>query len=337
MKVIYVNSLCEHNGKTTFSLGLAKLFSNKGFKTAYFKPVSQRKVFDEEAYVRILNELNFISDIAIVNPIVFERGTSQRKISKEKLFEKITNSLLFFKQRQIEIVIMEGAGNAAVGSIMGISNAQIGHKYGLNPVLIARAGIGQLYDNYYLNYNFYKSYECDICGIIINGIESNIYEEYIDKFYKAVSVDKKIYGFIRWIDCFANNKRCVDFLNFIGVSKEMLLKIDADVLNKKCEKNFITSNSDTVNILLLDSIEHKKNINMQNALYFVCDKDNVVFNIKEKCIIEVPMSINMFLKYYDDFFKKPLYTLKDIERISIEIEKQVDWQSLLVDAKEVNV
>lgn len=108
-------------------------------------------------------------------------------------------------------------------------------------------------------------------------------------------------------------------------------------LIKKCEKNFITSNSDTVNILLLDSIEHKKNINMQNALYFVCDKDNVVFNIKEKCIIEVPMSINMFLKYYDDFFKKPLYTLKDIERISIEIEKQVDWQSLLVDAKEVNV
>ena len=50
LKNVFISSIYQNAGKTTVSLGLYKLFQEKGLKPAFIKPVGQQtvKVNDED-------------------------------------------------------------------------------------------------------------------------------------------------------------------------------------------------------------------------------------------------------------------------------------------------
>lgn len=83
-----------------------------------------------------------------------------------------------------EIVLCEGTGHCAVGSIVHASNAQVASYLNAKMVLVANGGLGNTFDELQLNKVLCDREGVDVCGVIINKVQPNKLEqtrEYIQK------------------------------------------------------------------------------------------------------------------------------------------------------------
>jgi len=85
------------------------------------------------------------------------------------------------------VVLCEGTGHCAVGSIVHASNAQVASWLGAKMILIANGGIGKTFDELELNKTLCDKEGVEICGVIINKVHpEKIHQtrEYITKAIK---------------------------------------------------------------------------------------------------------------------------------------------------------
>lgn len=83
-----------------------------------------------------------------------------------------------------DIVLCEGTGHCAVGSIVHASNAQVASWLGAKMVLVANGGLGNTFDELELNKALCDREGVDICGVIVNKVQHDKLEqtrEYIQK------------------------------------------------------------------------------------------------------------------------------------------------------------
>jgi dethiobiotin synthetase len=78
---------------------------------------------------------------------------------------------------QSSVVLCEGTGHVAVGSIVGASNAQVASWLGADMVLVANGGIGQCFDDLELNRQLCLAHHVRIAGVIVNKVQPAKYEQ----------------------------------------------------------------------------------------------------------------------------------------------------------------
>ena len=92
-------------------------------------------------------------------------------------------------QRSSDIVLCEGTGHVAVGSIVDASNADICHLLGAKMVLVANGGLGNSFDELQLNRNLCQTVGVDVAGVIINKVRPDKYEQ--TKHYLSKALELK--------------------------------------------------------------------------------------------------------------------------------------------------
>lgn len=69
-----------------------------------------------------------------------------------------------------DVVLCEGTGHCAVGSIVGLNNAKVASLIGADMVLVANGGLGSAFDDLELNRILCQHYNVRIAGVIINKV-----------------------------------------------------------------------------------------------------------------------------------------------------------------------
>ena len=180
MRTIYVAATGQHVGKTTSTLGLVSNLKAMGFKTGYCKPVGQESVthegieadkdavlFAEVAGFKIIPQQH--------SPVLIGRGVTKEYISHPEAFhfeEKIKRAAEQLNSEH-DIVVYEGTGHPAVGSVCDLSNARVAKMLDAGVIIIVEGGIGRTIDKLTLCMSLFQRENVPILGVIINKVQQS--------------------------------------------------------------------------------------------------------------------------------------------------------------------
>ena len=84
-----------------------------------------------------------------MSPVIIPRGYTkdyiEGKISHEEQLKDIEHAYEKVSEAS-DVVLMEGTGHCAVGSVVGVNNAQVAGMLGASMILIANGGLGSAFD-----------------------------------------------------------------------------------------------------------------------------------------------------------------------------------------------
>jgi len=143
-----------------------------------------------------------------IGPVVFYSGFTREFLkgnagTSEELLEKIRDAVdQLCSKAGRKIVIIDGVGFPAVGSIVGISNAAVARKLSAPVLLICPKGVGNAIDSFNLNETFFRYNECTVLGVIFNRFPVEGYyalekcREPIMSYFSQFRPDIHVYGMV---------------------------------------------------------------------------------------------------------------------------------------------
>ena len=188
-KNIYVAATNQHIGKTTSTLGLVMAMKNQGINVRYCKPVGQQFIdlgdlkVDKDALL-FSKIIGFDLKEEIHSPVILGQGATSAFLDNPSAFnyrERIFQAAKVLSDAH-DFVIYEGTGHPGVGSVVGLSNAEVAKMLGASVVMIVEGGIGKTIDRLAMSLCVFQRQRVPIVGVIIN----KVFPEKIDKVEKYV-------------------------------------------------------------------------------------------------------------------------------------------------------
>lgn len=183
-KNIYVAATNQHIGKTTSTLGLVMALKNQGINIGYCKPVGQQFVdlgdlkVDKDALL-FSKIIGFDLKEDIHSPVILGNGATSAYLDNPKGFnyrERITHAANFLSEAH-DYVIYEGTGHSGVGSVVGLSNAEVAKMLNASVVMIVEGGIGRTIDRLAMSACVFQRQRVPIVGVIINKVQPDKMEK----------------------------------------------------------------------------------------------------------------------------------------------------------------
>ncbi len=176
-KRLYVAATNQHVGKTTCTLGLVEAFRQSGIRVGYCKPVGQEAIdienlqVDKDALL-FSTMMHFDLVAKIHSPVILGKGATQAFLDDPKKFPYAHNikAASKFLEKQYEMVVYEGTGHPGVGSVVGLSNADVAALIGAPVILIVEGGVGYTIDRLNLCLALFREQKVPIAGVIINKV-----------------------------------------------------------------------------------------------------------------------------------------------------------------------
>jgi BioD-like phosphotransacetylase family protein len=188
---IYVAATKQHTGKTSVSLalisGLQKRFATVGF----CKPVGQQSVVvsdDNKSWIRVdkdaalikdhfgLDHLTYQQTSPVMIPPGYTRDYVDGKITSRQQRDTIETAYAAV-EKVSDVVLCEGTGHCAVGSIVNASNAAVASWVDGRIVLVANGGLGKSFDELELNRVLCQQHGVEIAGVIVNMVKPEKYDQ----------------------------------------------------------------------------------------------------------------------------------------------------------------
>lgn len=176
-KKIYVAATNQHIGKTTSTLGLVMALKNQGINVGYCKPVGQQFVdlgdlkVDKDALL-FSKIIGFELKEEVHSPVILGKGATSAFLDNPNEFnykERIMNAAEVLDAKH-DCVIYEGTGHPGVGSVVGLSNAEVARMLGASVVMIVEGGIGKTIDRLAMSVCVFQRQRVPIVGVIINKV-----------------------------------------------------------------------------------------------------------------------------------------------------------------------
>jgi BioD-like phosphotransacetylase family protein len=183
-KKIFIAATGQHKGKTTCTLGIAAALKTQGMNVGYCKPVGQNHIMIDDQMidkdvVLFENILQFKTIPEIHSPVVIASGVTTQFINDPDSFnfeERIVNAAKYLEEKH-DIIVYEGTGHVGVGSIVGLSNAQVAQLLNTEVILVAEGGIGNTFDRLNLNLALFRELNVPVKGVIINKVHPDKIEK----------------------------------------------------------------------------------------------------------------------------------------------------------------
>mmetsp|Transcript_4118 Transcript_4118/g.6194 ORF Transcript_4118/g.6194 Transcript_4118/m.6194 type:complete len:1216 (+) Transcript_4118:359-4006(+) len=198
---IYVAATKQHVGKTSVSLALVSGLKKRFGKVGFIKPVGQQhvtvkskelgeniKVDKDVCLVREHFDLHHV-DYNDMSPVIIPRGYTKKYIDGKITYESQMNDIDRAFRRvssNSDVVLCEGTGHVAVGSIVNVNNAKVASAVGADMVLVANGGLGSAFDELELNRVLCQHYNVRIAGVVINKVRHDKYEQTKNYMTKAL-------------------------------------------------------------------------------------------------------------------------------------------------------
>eukprot|EP01036_Dinobryon_divergens_P022401 gene22402-30652_t len=194
-------------GKTSLCLAILKaLISRYGVSASmlsYIKPVTQCEA--EQPLTRFCSKAG-ISCVPI-GPVVFYKGFTRAFLSEETASS--TDLLQHVKAAVHEnagparrLQLVDGVGYPAVGSICGLSNADVAKTLDIPVLMLGKAGVGDAVDSYNLDTNFFRTSGVSILGGIFNRLPASGFynidncKEAVTAYFRRFRPEEMPYGFV---------------------------------------------------------------------------------------------------------------------------------------------
>jgi len=130
-------------------------------------------------------------DYEHMSPVIIPSGYTRKfvdgEISLAQQIHEIENAMTHITAAS-DVVLCEGTGHCAVGSIVGINNAKVASLIGADMILVANGGLGSAFDELELNRILCQHYNVRIAGVIINKVIPDKFEQ--TKHYMAKAMMK---------------------------------------------------------------------------------------------------------------------------------------------------
>lgn len=189
---IFVAATKQHVGKTSVSLALVSGLQKRFDKVGFIKPVGQQHVEVESSNLR--STIRVDKDVCLVrerfhldhidyqhmSPVIIPRGYTKKYVDGEITYEKQLHDIeSSFREVSAasDVVLCEGTGHCAVGSIVDVNNAKVASMIGADMVLVANGGLGSAFDELELNRILCQHYNVRIAGVVINKVLPDKFEQ----------------------------------------------------------------------------------------------------------------------------------------------------------------
>jgi BioD-like phosphotransacetylase family protein len=160
-------------------LGLLAALMDRGLRTGFIKPVGQRYAVvdghpaDEDAILmRAVFEMT--TPLGVMSPVHIPRGFTKAVINGE-----VTDDLgarIVHAHREAgagqDVLVVEGTGHAGVGSVIGLSNADVARLVGAPAVIVSEAGVGRPIDEIVLNQALFARHGVPVLGAVVNKVDA---------------------------------------------------------------------------------------------------------------------------------------------------------------------
>ncbi len=192
-------------GKSTICLSIIAALVREGISTdriAYIKPVTQCEA--EQPVVRYCEDYGIKCEG--VGPVVFYKGFTRAFLNGETeptdvMLQRIRRSVEALKKRR-SFVLIDGVGYPAVGSICGISNAQVAKLLDVPVLLVGKSGVGDAVDSHNLNAAYFQHSGVTVLGSIFNKLSLEGFynleacKTSIDSYFHQYGNGQKAYGYL---------------------------------------------------------------------------------------------------------------------------------------------
>lgn len=183
-KRLYVAATNQHVGKTTTTLGIVEAFRQSGIRVGYCKPVGQEAVdlenlqVDKDALL-FSTMMHFNLVARVHSPVILGPGATQAFLDSPEDFpyrQSIENASALLEE-EYEMVVYEGTGHPGVGSVVGLSNADVAHLLDAPVILVVEGGVGYTIDRLFLCLSPFQQKGVKIAGVIINKVRPDKMEK----------------------------------------------------------------------------------------------------------------------------------------------------------------
>ena len=221
-KVIYISGFRQHAGKTITSIGLIYLLRKiyKPEDIGYIKPVGQ-DLFTLEDGTKTDKDTKILQsfllpelDLNLASPVRIPSGVTKTFLTSENRGQITQNYIRSIEDAMAsisdkKIIIAEGTGHPGVGSIVGLSNADVCKIIDAEIIYLAGGGLGKSIDSLTTDLTFFAAKGVQVRGIIFNkifphkleGMQKYISEDFLNMMYKGYFEKPiKILGFLPEIE-----------------------------------------------------------------------------------------------------------------------------------------
>jgi dethiobiotin synthetase len=200
---LYVMGAASGAGKSTVCMGVLAHLLSVGFKPehlAYIKPITQCVAKQTVALFCEQTGIPYLD----VGPLVFTQGFSRDFIEgKTKNSEALMADVLDSIHRiglDKRLVVIDGVGGPAVGSIVSVSNVDVALSLThCKVIFVGIPGIGSAIDNTVLCVTFLQSKGLSNIGIIYNNISADTLgdtKKYLTKRIPMLLPETTLFGFL---------------------------------------------------------------------------------------------------------------------------------------------
>ncbi len=177
-KKVFIAATSQNCGKTTLSVSLMHLARLKYERVGFIKPIGPKYemygdlMVDLDA-VLIAKAFGLEADIALMNPVAMHKNFTREFLNGgmtcSDLKKKIVDAFTILDQKY-DFLIIEGAGHAGVGSVIGLNNACVAHTLGAPVIVVTESGIGSTIDTVHLNLALFEKEEANVKMVLVNKI-----------------------------------------------------------------------------------------------------------------------------------------------------------------------
>ncbi len=178
MRQLYLAATGQNRGKTTVSLGLLAALMDRGLPTGFIKPVGQRYALldgvpaDEDA-ILMKHVFGLPDPPSSISPIHIPRGFTKSFIDGDVVEDLSARILAAHAAVSAgrDMLLVEGTGHAGVGSVIGLSNADVARMLGARALIVSEAGVGRPIDEIVLNRALFARHGVDVVGAVVNKVD----------------------------------------------------------------------------------------------------------------------------------------------------------------------
>ncbi len=177
-KKIFIAATGQDCGKTTTSLSLIHLARKSYRRVGFIKPFGPklisyrgRQIDMDAALISHIYDMD--EDLEYMSPVVVEKYTTRRfldgEICREDLYAPLDRAIAIL-EKKCDFLIIEGAGHAGVGAVVGLSNAEVAARYKAPVLLVTGGGVGHVIDSVHLNLALFREAGADVRMLIPNKL-----------------------------------------------------------------------------------------------------------------------------------------------------------------------
>lgn len=173
---LFVAATGKDCGKTTLCLSLLHCTAKKYPRIGFIKPVGPKLTHfqglqvDKDAAL-MAGVFGLGEQLALMSPVTVGPHTSRELLDgvchRADLTERIVDACRQLEQ-QCDFLVIEGAGHAGVGSVLGCSNAEVARLLGAPVLLMAEAAIGRAIDALQLNLYAFERHQVPVAALLLN-------------------------------------------------------------------------------------------------------------------------------------------------------------------------